>query len=119
MKFFDDYITGLLEGMEAEKQELEEAIANSEVGRHDLATELSAVQERLEELESEQKNFHEEKEQLEQQKEVIAAKLGADDLGMYFIQHVAQYGINMFQKSLSILDQTMKADGDLFEIFVV
>lgn len=73
--------TGLLEGQEAERQELEEALANSEVGRHDLAMELSAIQERLEALEGEHKSLQEEREQIEQQKGLIAEKLGADDLG--------------------------------------
>ena len=67
--------------MEAEKLELEEAIATSELNRHDMATELSAVQERLETLEGETKNMAEEREQIEQQKSLIAEKLGADDLG--------------------------------------
>ena len=51
------------------------------MGRHDLATELSAIQERLEALEGEHKTLQEEREQIEQQKGLIAEKLGADDLG--------------------------------------
>ncbi|XP_041478485.1 pericentrin-like isoform X3 [Lytechinus variegatus] len=73
---------GLLDGITAEKSEVEEALQRAQQRHHDMVVQMEALSERLTEMTNANQALQDAQDQFEQQRAVLAERLGLEDLGL-------------------------------------
>lgn len=73
---------GLLDGISAEKADVEEALRRAQERYHQMVVEMENLSERLTEVTQANQGLQDAQEQFEQQRAVLAERLGLEDLGL-------------------------------------
>ena len=72
---------GLLDGITAEKMDVEDALQRAQERHHNMVVQMEALSERLSETTNNNQALLDAQDQFEQQRAVLAERLGLEDLG--------------------------------------